>query len=221
MTARSACTRSSCSRRRQTPPSSPGRPTASWATINGFGTSWSGLGDRLPRTEGTQKLKRCAVQEWAEQGAAQVAPKTNTGDPTVVSILERVAGGTLSRDTRLDELGLTSLERVELLMVLENELDATVDESAVSGAATVANLEALVASPAAASRTPEPLFPLPRWNQSLIVRAIRRLCLGLGLLPLTRLFACDPGTRSRAPGLQSRRSGCVARPTTKASWTPR
>ena len=146
-------------------------------------------GDRLPRTEGTQKLKRCAVQEWAEQGAAQVAPKTNTGDPTVVSILERVAGGTLSRDTRLDELGLTSLERVELLMVLENELDATVDESAVSGAATVANLEALVASPAAASRTPEPLFPLPRWNQSLIVRAIRRLCLGLGLLPLTRLFA--------------------------------
>ena len=47
----------------------------------------------------------------------------------------------------------------------------------------------LVASPAAPSRTPEPVFPAPRWNQSLIVRAIRRTCLGLWLLPLTRLFA--------------------------------
>ena len=146
-------------------------------------------GDRLPRTEGTQKLKRGVVRTWAEQGAVQVTAKTDTGDRTVVSILERVAGGTLSRDTRLDELGLTSLERVELLMVLENELDSTVDEGAVSGAATGADLEALVASPAASSRTREPPFPLPRWNQRLIVRGIRRACLGLGLLPLTRLFA--------------------------------
>ena len=146
-------------------------------------------GNRLPRTEGTQKLKRGAVRKWAEQGAAQVEAKTDTGDRTVASILEQVAGGTLSQDTRLDELGLTSLERVELLMLLENELDATVDESAVSGAATVADLEALVASPAAVSRTPEPSFPVPRWNQSPIVRAIRRSCLGLWLLPLTRLFA--------------------------------
>ena len=145
-------------------------------------------GNRLPRTEGTQKLKRSAVRKWAEQGAAPVAARTDTGDRTVASILERVAGGTVSRDTRLEELGLTSLERVELLMVLENELDATIDEGAVSGAATVADLEALVASPAA-SRTPEPLFPLPHWNQSLLMRAIRRLCLGLFLLPLTRLFA--------------------------------
>ena len=146
-------------------------------------------GDRLPRTEGTQKLKRGAVKKWAEQGAAPVAAKTDTGDRTVASILERVAGGTLTQDTRLDELGLTSLERVELLMVLENELDATLDEGAVSGAATVADLEALVASPGAASRIPEPSFPLPRWNQSMIVRAVRRVCLELGLLPLTRLFA--------------------------------
>ena len=146
-------------------------------------------GDRLPRTEGTQKLKRGAVRKWAEQGAAPVAVKTHTGDRTVASVLERVAGGTVSRDTRLDELGLTSLGRVELLMVLENELDATVDEGAVSGAATVADLEALVASPATGPRTQEPSFPLPRWNQSLVVRATRRACLGLGLLPLTRLFA--------------------------------
>ena len=146
-------------------------------------------GNRLPRTEGTQKLKRRAVRTWAEQGAAPVAARTDAGDRTVAAVLKRVAGGTVSPDTRLEELGLTSLERVELLMVLENELDAAIDEGAVSGAATVADLEALVASPAAASRTPEPSFPLPRWNQSLLMRATRRLCLGLWLLPLTRLFA--------------------------------
>ena len=146
-------------------------------------------GDRLPRTEGTQKLKRGVVRAWAEQGRDQVTGQTETGDPTVVSILERLAGGTLSRDTPLNELGLTSLERVELLMVLENELNATVDEGAVSGAVTVADLEALVASPSTPSRTGEPTFPLPRWNQSLIVRGVRRACLGLWLLPLTRLFA--------------------------------
>ena len=146
-------------------------------------------GNRLPRTEGTQKLKRSAVRKWAEQGAAPVTAKTDTGDRTVATILERVAGGTVSRDTRLEELGLTSLERVELLMVLENELDATIDEGVVSGTATVADLEALVASPAAASKAPGPVFPLPHWSQSLLMRTTRRLCLRLWLLPLTRLFA--------------------------------
>ena len=146
-------------------------------------------GDRLPRTEGTQKLRRGAVRKWAEHGAAPVARKTDTRDRTVASILERVAGRTVNQATRLDELGLTSLERVELLMVLENEFDTTVDEGAVSGAATVADLDVLVASPAPAFRTAEPSFPLPRWNQSTIVRAARRTCLELGMLPLTRLFA--------------------------------
>ena len=145
--------------------------------------------DRLPRTDGTQKLRRGAVSEWADQGAAPAAAKPDAGDRSVASILGRVAGKTVSRNTRLDELGLSSLERVELLMVLENELDATVDERAVSEAATVADLEALVAAPAAASRTPEPSFRFPSWSQSRLVRGIRWMCLRLWLLPLTRLFA--------------------------------
>ena len=145
-------------------------------------------GDRLPRTEGTQKLKRAAVRTWAEQGG-QVAPTEETGEQSVVTIVERVTGGAVHRDTRLDELGLTSLERVELMMVLENELDATVDETAVSEAVTVADLEALVASPMATLQHPDTSFPLPRWSQSLTMRAVRRTSLGLGLLPLTRLFA--------------------------------
>ena len=74
-------------------------------------------------------------------------------------------------------------------MVLESELDAPIDEAAVSEAATVADLEALVASPAATLRESDASFPLPRWNQSLVLGAVRRASLGFGLLPLTRLFA--------------------------------
>ena len=146
-------------------------------------------GDRLPRTEGTQKLKRAAVRVWVEQGAAPVAAKPAAGDRSITSILERVAGDALSPDTRLDELGLSSLERVELLMVLENELDVSVDERAVNEAATIADLEALVASPNAGSGPKTATCSVPSWNQSRLVRWLRRLSLGLWLLPLTRLFA--------------------------------
>jgi long-chain acyl-CoA synthetase len=142
-------------------------------------------GDRLPRTEGTQKLKRGAVRTWAEQGAAPVAAP-DQGKHTVASLLERVAGGVVDGNTRLDELGLSSLERVELLMVLENELDAAVDDRAVAAAATVADLEALVAAPA---RPADAAFALPTWSQSWLGRGLRRACLAVWLLPLSRLFA--------------------------------
>ena len=153
-------------------------------------------GDRLPRTEGTQKLQRGAIRKWAEQGAATGAAQPNRRERSVATILERVAGGTVRRDTRLDELGLSSLERVELLMMLENELDATLDERAVTGAATVADIETLVASRVAGS-PPAPSVDLPRWNQSRLLRGIRWICLSLWLLPLTRLVA-----RIRVDGLE-------------------
>ena len=146
-------------------------------------------GDQLPRTDGTQKLKRREVQAWAAQGAAAAGPPAPRGKGrTVAAILEQVAGEGVDSDTRLDELGLSSLERVELLMVLENELDTSVDEQVVSEAATVADLEALISSPRRQVDA-EASFDMPRWNQSSPMKMTRRLCLGGGLLPLTRLFA--------------------------------
>ena len=153
--------------------------------------------DRLPRTEGTQKLKRRVVREWVEQGAAPATVSAGRTDRDLTSILARLAGGAVSRDTRLDELGLSSLERVELMMALENELDATVDEAAVGAAATVADLEALVASPSRSSPAGSASFPLPTWNQSWPIRTIRRICLSVWLLPMTRMFA-----RLRVDGLE-------------------
>jgi long-chain acyl-CoA synthetase len=142
-------------------------------------------GDHLPRTEGTQKLKRSAVRKWAEQGAVPLAAPDKSKH-TVASLLERVAGSAVDGNMRLDELGLSSLERIELLMVLENELDATVDDRAVSEATTVTDLEALIASP---TRPADAAFALPTWNQSRLWRGLRRACLAGWLLPLNRLFA--------------------------------
>ena len=144
---------------------------------------------RLPRTEGTRKLRRNAVKSWAEEGGAPAPAAAADGGRSVSSILRRLAGNPVDGATRLDELGLSSLERVELLMTLESELDAAVDERSVAGAATVADLEALVAAsagPAAADRAP---FPAPRWNQAWPVRLVRRAALAVWLLPMTRLFA--------------------------------
>ena len=145
--------------------------------------------DRLPRTEGTGKLRRRAVKTWAGQGGARAPAAAAGGERSVSSILRRIAGSPVDGSTRLDELGLSSLERVELLMTLESELDAAVDEERMAGAATVADLEALVtaaAGPAAPAGAP---FPAPRWNQAGPVRLLRRAALAVWLLPLTRLFA--------------------------------
>ena len=48
--------------------------------------------------------------------------------------------------TTIDELGLSSLERVELMMALEEALQVTVDEVEFAAAATVGDLEALDAA---------------------------------------------------------------------------
>lgn len=147
-------------------------------------------GDRLPRTEGTRKLMRRAVKAWAEAGGAPAPAAAAGGERSVASILARISGGAVDGGTRLDELGLSSLERVELLMTLESELDAAVDERGMAGAATVADLEKLVTASGAGPARPAPApFPFPRWNQAWAVRHLRRAALAVWLLPMTRLFA--------------------------------
>jgi long-chain acyl-CoA synthetase len=108
-------------------------------------------------------------------------------------VLERFSPGrTIEPETTIDELGLSSLERVELMMALEDTMQVTIDESRFAAATTVADLEALtrpldtgeVAAPVVAS---EPI-EFPSWNRSAPVRALRRASLPTWILPLTRFF---------------------------------
>ena len=109
--------------------------------------------------------------------------------PALDALLARYAGGRAIRpDTTIDELGLSSLERVELMVALEQKFQAPIDEARFAGAHSVADLRTLLAEAPAAGR-PSESWTMPSWNRSWPVRLLRNASLGVWLLPLTRLFA--------------------------------
>lgn len=140
----------------------------------------------LPRTEGTKKLKRQAIRQWVASGARPAAA-TTTGDP-VAALISRFAGGReVTADTSLEDLGLSSLERVELMVAIEDHLQTRVDEGRFAAAKTLDDVKALLKESPAHVDVAEPV-DFPRWNRSPIVGVIRRLSLATWILPLARLF---------------------------------
>ena len=140
----------------------------------------------LPRTEGTRKLKRAAIRDWVQSGEQ---PVTAGSDDSLESLLARFAHGReISHETTLEELGLSSLERVELMIALEDRFQTRLDEGRFSQAARVADLKQLVEQPVAAEEIAEPV-DFPSWNRTWPVRLIRRLSQATWILPLARAFA--------------------------------
>ena len=149
-------------------------------------------GPELPRTDGTRKLKRREVHDWVASGGT--AATTSARGPGVDGLLAQFAGGrAIAGTTTLDELGLSSLERVELMVALEEKFGKTIDESAFARAADIAALEQLVrAEPAGGppdeASSPDPV-DFPSWNRAWWAQGVRRLSHPTWLLPLARLFA--------------------------------
>jgi long-chain acyl-CoA synthetase len=144
-------------------------------------------GAELPRTEGTKKLKRHEIRTWLQTGAPpSMAASAGT---SVESVIGRYTGGRrLEPGATLEELGLSSLERIEMMVALEEALNTTIDETAFSNVQTVADLERLASAPASAEPAPEPV-DFPSWNRALPFRALRAIAQPAFLLPLTRVFA--------------------------------
>jgi long-chain acyl-CoA synthetase len=142
----------------------------------------------LPRTEGTRKLKRAAIRDWVRTGAApRVA---HAGTDQVTALLAKYAGRSdLAAATTIEELGLSSLDRVELMVALEDAFQTRIDESAFSEARDLAGLRAVVERAASADAPPSEPVEFPAWNRSLVARAIRRVSLPTWILPLGRVFA--------------------------------
>ncbi len=142
----------------------------------------------LPRTEGTRKLKRAAIREWLRTGATpRAAP---SGSDKLTELVSKYAGrADLSSSTTLEELGLSSLERVELMVALEDAFQTHIDEGAFSGIQDVGQLRTLVERAATGDAPPADPIAFPSWNRSLVARAIRRASLPTWILPLGRLFA--------------------------------
>jgi long-chain acyl-CoA synthetase len=134
-------------------------------------------GSELPRTQSTRKLKRAEIAESITTG---VAPKTQNG---LAAIIQRYAPGrTITSETTLDELGLSSLDRVQLMLELEQKLDTEIDEGAFASVKTIAEL----AKPVPAESE---VIPFPTYNRSALARFVRRVSLPSILLPLLRIFA--------------------------------
>ena len=140
----------------------------------------------LPRTEGTQKLKRRAIREWVESGAAPVTAQP--GDSIEAVIARFTRGRSVGGDTTLEELGLSSLERVELMVALEDRFQTRIDEGRFSEASSISELRTLVEQPAAAAEVEEPVH-FPSWNRTWPVQLTRRLSQATWMMPLTRAFA--------------------------------
>jgi long-chain acyl-CoA synthetase len=142
----------------------------------------------LPRTEGTRKLQRAAIRDWVKTGTTP-ARATPSGD-RLADLIARYAGRTdVSAATTIDELGLSSLDRVELMVALEDAFQTRLDESAFAEARNLGELRSLVQrSPASDAVRVEPM-EFPAWNRQWLARTIRRASLPTWILPLARLFA--------------------------------
>jgi long-chain acyl-CoA synthetase len=141
----------------------------------------------LPRTDGTRKLKRAAIRQWAGRGGA--APAAAAGSDALAGLIAKYAGGVpVSAATTIEELGLSSLDRVELMVALEDAFETRIDEGAFSAARDLGQLRALVDHASAAPPPAEPVR-FPTWNRTWPARIVRRVNLPLWILPLARTFA--------------------------------
>jgi long-chain acyl-CoA synthetase len=139
----------------------------------------------LPRTEGTRKLKRAEIRR--RLSGREAAPPPATAASGVGALLAKWSSGrAVDSSTTLDDLGLSSLDRVELLVALEQKLGVPLDENVFSQARTIADLQRLESAPPTSAGED---LEFPRWNRHWFLQWHRIFHLNLWILNLARLFA--------------------------------
>jgi long-chain acyl-CoA synthetase len=134
----------------------------------------------------TLKVKRGEV---ARRVNATDGQATTPGEGGIESILHRMSGRQLGEH---EELGISSLDRVELLSELENRYGVELDEDRFARINTVSELKDWLQTDARAhdaeSPKPDVLRP-PRWSRAWPVRVLRFLILETLILPAFRILA--------------------------------
>ncbi len=143
----------------------------------------------LPRTEGTSKLKRAAIRDWVIAGGTDPRPAPSGADAVTALVAKYAGRADLSPQTTLEELGLSSLDRVELMVALEDTFETRIDETSFADARDLGQLRTLVERAATSDAPPAEPVDFPVWNRSWMARAIRRVNLPVWILPMTRAFA--------------------------------
>jgi long-chain acyl-CoA synthetase len=101
----------------------------------------------FPRTS-TQKPRRNVITEFAAREILHSGTQDVTSDSAVVQLIGRITGRSVSgldSEASLDsELGLSSLERVELISTLEDRYQVDLSETRFSAARTVRDVEKMI-----------------------------------------------------------------------------
>ncbi len=143
----------------------------------------------LPRTDGTRKLKRAAIREWARGGSLVPQTASGSGDPLGALIAKYAGRSDVPADTTIEELGLSSLDRVELMVALEDAFHTRVDEGSFAQAKDLGQLRSLMERAATSDTAPSEPVNFPAWNRSWLARTVRRVNLSTWILPLAHVFA--------------------------------
>ncbi len=140
-----------------------GQRAAAGSSAHSHGVRVAGRGAAAHR--GHAEAEARAIRDWVRNGAQPAA--LAQGD-SLESLIARFARGRdVSGATTLEELGLSSLERVELMVALEDRFQTRIDEARFSEAASVGDLRTLVAEPAAAPDEADEPVEFPSWNRTL------------------------------------------------------
>ncbi len=144
-------------------------------------------GNHLPRTEGTRKLKRAEIRARLQGQVGQVPSGDDAN--TVEKLLADMVGrepGRLQEQMKLGEdLGLTSLERVELLVALESRFNVSLDDQLFAQAREVGDLKQLVSN----QQQARAVLEFPRWASTFWASLVRAVTTPILIVPLTRVFA--------------------------------
>lgn len=150
--------------------------------INGF-TVWGEA--EFPKTT-TLKIKKFQVRDTIRKSET-TGPQTRPADrlSTIVAQVTGAAPGTVRDDSYLvADLGLTSIGRLELVNVLEQEFRLDLEESLIGPQTRVADLRRMI------ERREKPLFHdrFRFWTNTPFVRVLRMSADALLHYPLFRIF---------------------------------
>ena len=139
----------------------------------------------FPKTT-TLKIKKFTVKEHIEKGTG--ANDDSVSRDSLINLLARITGtdsGKISEESLLvADLGLTSIDRVELVSYLEQEYRLDIDDSQIGLESHVADLRRMIA----ARENPTPHGHFRFWTNNCVFRRVRMVADALFHAPLFRCF---------------------------------
>jgi long-chain acyl-CoA synthetase len=138
----------------------------------------------------TKRINEFVVSQLERTGGA--AAEFRVLSDLISGITGRRIGKISSGSSLVEDLNLTSIERVELLSALEDRFQLDLNESRFTSASTIGELEKMLSQPDRAQSD----FSYPRWAQRTPIAIMRLLVFYLLVYPATLVMAY-PNIRGR------------------------